>query len=113
MLQSQLVHSGGAELDKVRHVHLLDVTVEDELQWHVSERDWSRCGQAYLLVATHQLLHEEDGALLLRGQVDLGYRGSEQSHEEGEHADWPTYLQAIGMRTAGPCSSCASQGRGR
>jgi len=65
MLQSQLVHSCGAELDEVRHVHLLDVTVEDELQWHGSERDRTRCGQAYLLGATHELLHEVDGALFL------------------------------------------------
>jgi len=64
VLQSQLVDPCGAELGEVRHVHLLDVTVEDELQRHTSKRDWKRHGLAYLLAATHQLLHEEDGALL-------------------------------------------------
>ena len=39
ILESQLVYSCGTELEEVRHVHLLDFTVEDELQWHVSERD--------------------------------------------------------------------------
>jgi hypothetical protein len=37
-----------------------------------------REGEAYLLAATQQLLHEADGALLLRRQVDLGYRVSER-----------------------------------
>ena len=34
--------------------------------------------KAYLLAATQQLLHEADSALLLRRQVDLGYRVSER-----------------------------------
>ena len=38
LLQSLLMDPCGAELCEVRHVHLLDITVEDELKWHISER---------------------------------------------------------------------------
>jgi len=86
-MQNLLVDPCSAELGEVRHVHLLDITVEDELQRHVSERDLTRGGQAYLLPATHELLHEEGGTLFLWRQVDLGYRRNEWSQERGEHVD--------------------------
>ena len=35
----------------------------------------------YLLTTTHQLLHEDSGALLLWRQVDLSYSGSEWTQE--------------------------------
>jgi len=37
IVEGKEVHTGGAELDEVRHVHLLDVAVEDVLQAAVSE----------------------------------------------------------------------------
>ena len=42
VLEGQQVHTGGAELDEVRDVHLLDVAVEDVLQAAVSERPQSQ-----------------------------------------------------------------------
>ena len=38
VVEGQEVHTGGAELDEVGHVHRLDVAVEDVLQVAVSER---------------------------------------------------------------------------
>jgi hypothetical protein len=42
------------------------------------------CDKTYLLATTQQLLHEHGGAFLLRRQIDLGYRVSEQSPAGGE-----------------------------